>query len=134
MPSTPKNPFDCADQAGPSNRTLKPDVPPYSGGQFARDSMTPEEIGINRDSYWNEIPSDRPYHTNTTPSSDSPGNYTASLQGGRGHVNYGGRQYETIVESPTAMDYGVSVADRGKTPSRETVSINPNSADRGRET
>lgn len=134
MPSTPKNPLDMPDQAGPGNRTLKPVVPPYSGGQFARDFATPEEIDINRDTYWNEIPEDRPYHGNSTPSCDSPGSYTATLQGGRNHVNYAGRQYDTIVDSPTGTGYGVSVEDKGQTPSRETVSINPNSADRGAET
>lgn len=134
MPSTPKNPLDQSDRAGPSHRTLKPVVPPYDGGQFARDFATPSEIDITRDSYWNEIPTDRPYHANTTPSSESPGSYTATLQGGRNHVNYAGRQYDTIVESPTGTEYGVSVTDQGQTPSRESVSINPNSADRGQET
>ncbi|HEX8838343.1 MAG TPA: hypothetical protein VF748_15475 [Candidatus Acidoferrum sp.] len=133
MASTPKNPLDQSDRAGPSNRTLQPSIPPYDGGQFARDSMTPEEISIMRDAYWNEIPTDRPYHMDTTPQSGSPGDYTADLQGGRNRVNYGGRQYDTIVRSPSASQYGVGVTDRGQSPSREVVSVNPNSADRGKE-
>lgn len=119
MPSTPKNPLDMSDQAGPSHRNLKPVVPPYSGGQFARDFATPSEIDVTRDKYNDEIPTDRPYHMNTTPEHSNP--------------TYVGRQFSD--DWMGGYDaYGVSVADKGQTPSRETVSINPNSADRGAET
>ena len=94
---------------------------------------TPPEISITRDQYWNEIPSDRPYHINTTPECESPGTYTADLEGGRDKVNYGGRQYDTIVESPSGSEYWVMTTDRGQSPSREVLSVNPHSADRGKE-
>ena len=118
MSSTPKNPLDQSDQQGTPNRTLAPRVPPYDGGQFARDFATPEEIDINRDRYYNEIPSDRPYHMNTTPAHSNP--------------TYVGRQYSDDWMGGYE-NYGVSVTDRGQTPSREQVSVNPNSADRGKE-
>jgi len=118
MPSTPKNPFDQPTQAGPSHRTLTPQVPPYNGGQFARDFATPEEIQITRDRYNDEIPTDRPYHMNTTPAHSNPA--------------YVGRQYSD--DFMGGYDpYGVTVQDRGQNPSREVVPVNPNSADRGKE-
>lgn len=88
------------------------------GRQFANDFATPDPISVSRDKYQDEIPSDRPYHENTTPSHSNP--------------MYVGRQYSD--DWMGGYDpYGVSVADRGKTPLREQVAVNPNSADRGRE-
>lgn len=118
MPSTPKNPLDGGGSIqGAPNRTLMPTVPPYDGGQFARDSMTPSEIAITRDRYQDEIPTDRPYHMDVTP----------------GHTNplYVGRQYSDDFMGGYQA-YGVTVADRGQSPSKEQVSVNPNSADRGK--
>lgn len=119
MPSSPKNPFDQSDQQGSPNMTVKPVVPPYDGGQFARDSMTPEEIGVSRDEYWNEIPQDRPSHANTTPEHSNP--------------SYVGRQFDTIVTQPTGSGYGAMVPDKGQSPSRETTNVNIHSADRGQD-
>lgn len=120
MPSTPKNPFDGGGSIqGEPNRTLKPVVPPYDGGQFARDVATPEEIEITRDKYWDEIPTDRTSHENTTPEHSNP--------------LYVGRQYSD--DFLGGYDpYGVTVSDRGQSPVREQAVINPNSADRGKET
>ena len=88
------------------------------GRQFANDSMTPEPIAVRRDKYDDEIPTDRPEHENTTP--------------GMSQALYVGRQYSS--DWMGGFDaYGVSVKDMGKTPSRETMSVNPNSADRGRD-
>jgi hypothetical protein len=119
MPSTPKNPLDGSAQDGAPNRTIAPRVPPYDGGQFARDSMTPEEIGVRRDQYWNEIPMDRPSHDNTTPEHSNP--------------LYVGRQFDTLVTSPTGGGYGVMVEDKGQTPSKTSVNVNIHRADRGPE-
>jgi hypothetical protein len=119
MPSTPKNPLDGGGSIqGAPNRTIMPQVPAYDGGQFARDSMTPSEIQVTRDKYEDEIPTDRPYHENTTPAHSNP--------------MYVGRQYSD--DWMGGYDpYGVSTVDRGKTPMKEQISINPNSADRGKE-
>jgi hypothetical protein len=119
MPS-PKNPLDGGgSMQGQPNMTIAPKVPPYDGGQFAGDAMTPEEIAIRRDQYFNEIPTDRPYHTDSTPGHSNP--------------TYVGRQYDTIVTSPMGNQYGTSVTDMGQSPSKSQVSVNPNSADRGKE-
>ena len=114
----PKNPLDQTGEAGPSHRILKPEVPPYSGGQFAGDFATPSEIDITRDRFNNEIPSDRPYHVNCTPAHSNP--------------TYVGRQYSDDWEGGYE-NYGVTVKDMGQMPSREQVSVNPHSADRGKE-
>jgi hypothetical protein len=88
------------------------------GRQFANDSMTPEPIAVRRDKYDDEIPTDRTEHTNTTPEM-SDGLYI-------------GRHYSE--DWMGGFDaYGVSVKDQGKTPTREQVSVNPNSAKRGGE-
>ena len=134
MPSTPKNPLDGGGSIqGAPNMVIAPKVPPYDGGQFARDSMTPPEITINRDQYWNEIPSDRPYHNESSAMTTSPGDYTADLQGQRNAVNYGGRQFDTIVRSPQGNQYGAATTDLGQSPGKSQVSVNPNSADRGKD-
>lgn len=88
------------------------------GRQFANDSMTPEPISVSRDKYQDEIPSDRSNHGNTTPE------MSASLYTGRHYSDDWMGGYEA---------YGVSVSDGGKSPSKETISVNPNSADRGKE-
>jgi hypothetical protein len=88
------------------------------GRQFANDFATPEPISVDRDKYKDEIPSDRPYHQGVTP----------------GHSNslYMGRHYSD--DWMGGYDaYGVTVADKGQSPSKEQVSINPNSADRGKD-
>lgn len=119
MPSTPKNPFDGGGSVqGAPNRSITPAVPAYDGGQFSRDAMTPGEISISRDQYNNEIPSDRPSHTDTTPGHSNPA--------------YTGRHYSDDF-SGGYSGYGVSVADKGQSPSKEQVSVNPNSADRGKD-
>jgi len=86
--------------------------------QFANDFATPDPIAVTRDQYKDEIPTDRPYHTDTTPGHSNP--------------TYTGRQYSDDW-SGGFETYGVSVTDKGQSPSRETVSVNPNSADRGKE-
>lgn len=119
MPS-PKNPLDGGgSMQGQPNMTIAPKVPAYDGGQFAADMATPEEISISRDQYWNEIPSDRPYHADCTPAHSNP--------------LYQGRQFDTIVRSPSGNQYGVSTTDMGQSPSKMQVSVNPNSADRGKD-
>jgi hypothetical protein len=79
--------------------------------QFANDSMTPEPISVSRDSYKDEIPSDRPMHEECTP----------------GHSNplYSGRQYAPAIMS------GAAVSSPGV--SKEAVSISVHKADRGDE-
>jgi len=89
-----------------------------AGRQFANDSMTPEPIAVSRDEFKDEIPTDRPMHTGCTPE------HSNSL--------YTGRQYSDDWKGGYE-NYGTSVADQGKSPSRETVSVNPHSADRGKE-
>ena len=98
------------------NNTEKPEVPPYSGRQFAKDSATPEEIGVHRDEYWNEIPRDREEHKNATPE--------------HSNSTYTGRQYDTIVRSPNGMEYGVSVSGK---PMASSVSVTGDEANRGKE-
>lgn len=87
------------------------------GRQFANDSMTPEPIDVSRDKFKNEIPSDRPCHDDTTP--------------GHSNESYVGRQFDTQVKEGTG--YGVSVAGKGQSPSRETADVNVHSADRGKD-
>jgi hypothetical protein len=119
MPSTPKNPLNGGGSIqGAPNRTIMPVVPPYDGGQFARDSMTPSEIQITRNRFQDEIPTDRPMHENTTP--------------GLGDGLYQGRHYSDDWNGGYTA-YGVTVADRGMTPSKESMTINPNSAARGKD-
>jgi len=86
------------------------------GRQFANDSMTPEPISVSRDKYQNEVPSDRPNHTDTTPGK-------GSWSWGEGHYsddNNGGYS-----------SYGVAVKDQGQTSS--TVYVDNSRADRGKE-
>jgi hypothetical protein len=119
MASTPKNPLDGGGSTqGSPNRTIAPTVPAYDGGQFARDAMTPGEIDITRDRYYNEMPADRPYHVDVTPGHSNP--------------TYTGRQYSDDFMGGYQA-YGVTVTDRGQSPSKEQIAINPNSADRGKE-
>jgi hypothetical protein len=88
------------------------------GRQFANDEMTPDPIGVDRDKYKDEIPTDRTNHANTTPEHSNP--------------LYTGRHYSD--DWMGGYDpYGVTVKDLGQTPSREMISLNWNSADRGRE-
>lgn len=88
------------------------------GRQFANDAATPEPISVTRDKYKDEIASDRPMHENTTPE------HSNSLYVGRHYSDDWMGGYE---------NYGTSVTDRGQSPSKETVSVNPNSAARGNE-
>jgi hypothetical protein len=85
------------------------------GRQFANDSATPEPISVSRDEYGCEIASDRPMHENSTPEHSNPA--------------YTGRQYSDDWKGGFE-EYGVAVS--GKSSSSETT-INPNSADRGKE-
>jgi len=119
MASTPQNPLDGGGSIqGAPNRTLKPEVPAYDGGQFARDSMTPEEISVSRDQYWNEMPTDRTSHANTTPEHSNP--------------TYTGRQYSDDCMGGYE-NYGVSVKDNGQSPSKESMDVSIHRADRGKE-
>lgn len=88
------------------------------GRQFANDFATPSPIEVTRNKFKDEIPSDRPYHDNTTPA----------------HSNsaYTGRQYSDDWMGGYES-YGVSVTDKGQSPSKEQVAVNPNSADRGKD-
>ncbi len=86
--------------------------------QFANDSATPPPIEVTRDKFKDEMPTDRPYHMDTTP--------------GHSNSTYTGRQFSDDFMGGYE-NYGVTVADRGQSPSKETVSVNPNSADRGKE-
>lgn len=83
------------------------------GRQFANDSMTPSPISVSRNQYKDEIPSDPTMHANATPE------HTNSL--------YGGNQYAPV------MGYGKSVSDLGQSPSKETVDVNKDAANRGKE-
>jgi hypothetical protein len=114
------NPFDGGgSKQGAPNKTIAPVVPAYDGKQFAADSMTPEEISVTRDSYWDEIPADRTNHADATP----------------GHSNslYVGRQYDTIVRSPTGNQYGAAATDLGQSPSKKVVENDVTKAGRGPE-
>ena len=86
------------------------------GRQFANDSATPDPISVSRNQYKDEIPTDRTNHEDCTP----------------GHSNpmYVGRQYSDDWNGGYE-NYGVSVGSSG--PSKEQTTINPNSADRGKE-
>lgn len=86
--------------------------------QFANDFATPDPIAVTRDQYKDEMPTDRPYHTDTTPGHSNP--------------TYVGRQYSDDFNGGFSP-YGVTVMDKGQSPSREQVAVNPNSADRGKE-
>lgn len=118
MASTPKNPLDQSDHAGPSHRELKPVVPPYDGGQFARDFATPPPIAVNHDRFNDEMTTDRPSHEGCTPGHSNP--------------TYTGRQFSDDWEGGYE-NYGVTVKDMGQSPSKEQVAVNPHSADRGKE-
>jgi hypothetical protein len=86
------------------------------GRQFANDVATPDPIAVSRDQYQDEIPTDRPSHENTTPG------LSASMYTGRHYSDDFMGGYE---------NYGVSVGSKGA--SKETITVNPNSADRGKE-
>ena len=116
MASTPKNPFDGGGSIqGEPNKTIAPRVPAYDGGQFARDSMTPEEIQVSYDRYNDEIPSDRTSHGNATPEHSNP--------------SYTGRQFSDDWDGGY-KNYGVTVGPPEKA---GAVTINPNRAVRGDE-
>lgn len=87
------------------------------GRQFANDSMTPSPIGVSRNKYQDEMPSDKPMHDNSTP----------------GHSNsaYTGMQYSDDFNGGYS-GYGVSVGS-GSGPSREQVTVNAQSTERGKE-
>lgn len=77
--------------------------------QFADDSMTPKPLSVTRDQYDNEIASDRPMHTNSTPGEGawnfSAGHYDDDVKGG------------SNVSAPEGVDKIMvdnSRADRGK--------------------
>lgn len=74
-----------------------------------------DSISVTRDSYGNEIPSDKPMHDNTTPA--------------KGKFNFGGGQYSEDWNGGFSS-YGVSVADKGQ---RNEVSVDVSRADRGKE-
>lgn len=81
--------------------------------QFANDSMTPSPIGVSRNKYQDEMPSDRPAHDDSTPGHSNPA--------------YTGMQY-----AGEFSNYGVSVGS-GSGPSREQVTVNAQSTERGKE-
>lgn len=131
MASTPKNPLDGGGSIqGSPNMTIKPRIPAYDGGQFARDSMTPEPISVSYDEYWNEVTTDRPYHTDATPAGANPGSYTGVVHGSRNGVNYEGWQYSDDWCGGYEK-YGQETKSPG--PSKEEVNISANRADRGKE-
>ena len=131
MASTPKNPLDGGgSEQGKPNLTLKPRIPAYDGGQFARDSMTPGEISVYYDEYNNELTSDRPYHADATPAGANPGSYTGVVHGGRNKVNYAGWQYS---DDWCGGYEKYAPETQGKGVSKEEISISANRADRGKE-
>lgn len=87
--------------------------------QFADDSMTPAPIGVKRDKFGNELPSDRPMHENTT--------------AGEGGFHFDGNQYDDSPGKGGFGSYGKSVEDRGKEPKAERSSVNVAKAERGKE-
>jgi hypothetical protein len=95
---------------------VKPQWPPCSGRQYAADSMTPEELSVSYDQYNNEVASDRPMHTDTTP--------------GNGSFSFGSPQYSDDFAGGW-KPYGVEVASVA--PSRENVTVNSQSTERGKE-
>jgi len=92
---------------------LKPTWPPCSGMAYAKDSMTPEEIHVSYDENNNEIASDSPMHTSSTPQ--------------EGSFNFGAKHYANEFRS----GYGVPVG--GSSPSRENTTVNAQSTERGKE-
>lgn len=84
--------------------------------QFANDSMTPEPIKVTRDKFQNEIPSDRPMHTETT--------------AGDGAFHWDGNQYDDSPGKGGFGSYGVSV---DSSPKVERTSVDTSRADRGKE-
>ena len=84
-----------------------------AGRQFANDADTPGPISVSRDQYMNEIPSDQPMHTETTP--------------GEGKWGWGEGHY---ADDPKG---GVAVADQGQNPRVERTTVDTSRADRGKE-
>lgn len=87
--------------------------------QFADDSMTPAPIGVKRDKFYNEIPSDRPAHEDATPA--------------EGSYNFSGGQYDDSPGKGGFGSYGRSVSDLGKNPIVERSSVNADSTSRGKD-
>lgn len=92
------------------------------GKQFAEaDGMT-QHVNVSRDKYMNEIPAQGKFSSdNTTPA--------------EGSFNFSGNQYDDSPGRGGYGSYGVSVADRGKTPvaERTTVNVGRYPDDRGKE-
>ena len=87
------------------------------GKQFADDSMTPSPITVNRDQFMNELPSDKPMHTDNT--------------AGEGAFNWGGNQYDDGPSKGGSKSYGRSMS--GYSGTAEKMSVDVSRADRGRE-
>ena len=84
--------------------------------QFADDSMTPSPLTVTRDKFGNEIPSDQPMHTNTTPS--------------EGSFNWGGNQYD---DSPGKGGFGSYGSAASAPQGVSKISVDNSRADRGQE-
>lgn len=94
---------------------VKPVQPDCEGRQFARNPYDSDNyLSVSRDQYLDEVPEDRPMHTESTPGHSNP--------------SHTGKHY-----ADDFSGYGVSVADKGQSPSRETADVNPHAADRGKE-
>jgi hypothetical protein len=83
-------------------------------GQFANDSMTPSPLTVTRDQYMNEVPTDKPMHTDSTPGMGSwsfdEGHYSDDFKGG--YSGYGVSVTPSNSVERTTVDN--SKADRGK--------------------
>ena len=85
------------------------------GRQFANDSMTPSPISVSRDSYKNEIPSDKPMHDNAT--------------AGMGSFSWDSNHYSDDWDGGN-KSYGVAVNSGPKVSGQQ---ISGDKADRGKE-
>lgn len=96
---------------------MKPKYPSCDGMQFAVNPYDSDNyLGVSYDQFNNEIAEDRPMHANTTPAN--------------GGFNFSGKQYSDDWKGGYS-NYGVSAG--GSSPSRENVTVNAQSTERGKE-
>jgi hypothetical protein len=89
------------------------------GDQFADADKLTASINAKRDKYENEVPVDKPAHTNATP--------------GEGDFHWDGNQYATDFNAGFGK-YGAAVKDdRGQHPKVERITVDVGKANRGEE-
>lgn len=99
----------------------KPTVPDGEGKQYAaHDPVSSSghlQTTYNQD--YSELVADRPMHENTT--------------AGEGSFHWDAKHYNEDFGGGESKNYGVEVADHGKSPQVERTSVDVSRADRGRE-